>query len=209
MNSDGLSPEKRCPMSRGNRIRLSAAAAALALSLTTLTACSAGAGAAGHSGPTLAETKSPVQLLRNEAATRIPPAVIESVSQTADVSVACKTEAEDPKGLRRSWYSDVQVTVEAGSAWRVDTIVDDLAASFVDQGWVATPLDTRSDTHALKLTKKSMPSAIRITAHRPDPAATAVVGTSEPVTIDLALNGPCVDTDGAKSDAVMKLEAHG
>jgi hypothetical protein len=196
-------------MVRGNRIRVSAALAALALSLVGLTACSADDGKPAHSGLTLAETKSPVQLLRNEAATRIPPAAIESVSQTADVSVACKTEAEDPEGLRRSWHSDVEVTIETGSAWRVDAIVDDLAASFVEQGWVATPLDTRSDKHAVKLTKEGMLSAIRVTAHRPDPAATVAVGDTEPVTIDLALNGPCVDTDGAKSDAVKKLEAQG
>jgi hypothetical protein len=194
-------------MVRGNRIRVSAALAALALTIVGLTACSSSTGASNGSGPTLAETKSPVQLLRNEAATRIPPAAIESVVQTEDMSVACKTEAEDPQGLRRSWHSDVRVTVDPSSAWRVDTIVDDLVASFVEQGWVATPIDTRSDKHGLKLSKEGMASAIRVTANRPDPADTTAVATDEPVSIDLALNGPCVDTEGADSDAVRKLEA--
>jgi hypothetical protein len=193
-------------MVRGNHIRVSAALAALALTFA-LSACSSTGGASAGSGPSLAETKSPVQLLRNEAATRIPPAAIESVVQTEDKSMPCKTEAEDPEGLRRSWHSDVRVTVDPSSAWRVDMIVDELAASFVDQGWVATPLDTRADKHGVRLSKEGMASAIRVTANRPDPAATEAVPDAEPVSIDLALNGPCVDTAGADSDSVRKLEA--
>jgi hypothetical protein len=190
-------------MVRGSH-QVQAGLAILAVALLGLTGCSP----AASSGPSLADTKSPVQLLRNEAASRIPPAAIESVGETEDLSVRCKTESEDPEGRRRSWHSNVEVTIDRASMWRVDAIVDQVGQSFADQGWVVAPLDARPRTHALELTREGATSEIRVSAHRPDPDAEPLASDlTDPVTISLELHGPCVDTDGENSDAVRKLEA--
>ena len=187
----------------GDRKRMTAVVALIALTLAATTGCAA----AATGGPTLADTKSPVQLLRNEVASRIPPAVIETVSETEDYSIRCKSESEDPIGLRRSWHSNAQVTVEAGAIWRVDTIVDEIGQSFADQGWSAAPVTVDDHTHAVELTREGSASEIRVSAHRPNPEAPLASDEGEPVTIDVELHGPCVDTEGPDSDAVRKLEA--
>lgn len=187
----------------GDRTRTIAAIALAAVLLTGATGCAT----ATKSGPTLADTKSPVQLLRNEVASRIPPAVIETVSETEDYSIRCKSESEDPVGLRRSWHSNAQVTVETGAVWRVDAIVDEIGQSFAEQGWTSTPVSVDDHTHAVELTRENSASEIRVSAHRPNPEAPLASDEGEPVTIDVELHGPCVDTEGPDSDAVRKLEA--
>ena len=190
-------------MVRGSH-RIQAGLAAVAVVVLGLTGCSP----ATSSGLSLADTKSPVQLLRNEAASRIPPAAIESVGETEDLSVRCKTESEDPEGLRRSWHSNVEVTIDRASTWRVDAIVDQVGQSFADQGWDVEPLAAHPRTHALELTREGATSEIRVSAHRPDPDSEPLASDlTDPVTISLELHGPCVDTDGENSDAVRKLEA--
>jgi len=157
---------------------------------------------------TLAVTKSPVQLLRNEAAGRIPPATIESVSNTEDVSKSCRAEDQDPDGLMRSWHSTAQVLVEEASAWRIDAVADGIAQSFVDQGWTARPLGGSPTSHVVLLSSETSPAEIQISANRPDPDAspTSTVATVEDVTIELSVHGPCVKTEGPESAAVKKLE---
>ena len=190
-------------MVRGSH-RIQAGLAAVAVVVLGLTGCSPET----SSGLSLADTKSPVQLLRNEAASRIPPAAIESVGETEDLSVRCKTESEDPEGLRRSWHSNVEVTIDRASTWRVDAIVDQVGQSFADQGWDVEPLAAHPRTHALELTREGATSEIRVSAHRPDPDSEPLASDlTDPVTISLELHGPCVDTDGENSDAVRKLEA--
>ena len=184
--------------------RVIVAATVAVLSLT----CAVGCAEANPGGTSLADTKSPVQLLRNEAASRIPPAAIESVSKTEDMSVRCKTESEDPAGLRRAWHSNTVVAIEAAAVWRVDAIVDEIGASFVEQGWTLTPVAAHDRTHALTLSREGSASEIRVSAHRPDPGAAPLAADADkPVTIDVETHGPCVDTEGADSDAVKKLEA--
>ena len=124
----------------GDHIRTAAAAALVALSLAGLTACagSSSPSAGGGAALTLAQTKSPVQLLRNEAASRIDEFVVETVNETEDLSTACKTEEADPLGLSRSWTSSVEVSLKEGSAWRTSIVADELVASFEEQGWVAS-----------------------------------------------------------------------
>jgi hypothetical protein len=184
--------------------RACAAAALIVVSL----AGAAGCAQASPVGPSLADTKSPVQLLRNEAASRIPPAAIEAVSRTDDRSARCDTESVDPEGLRRSWRSSTEVTVEAAATWRVDTIVDDIGQSFAEQGWTVTPVAAHDGTHALTLHRDGSASDIRISAHRPDPGTEpTATDAEEPVTIEVSTRGPCVDTEGPDSDAVKKLEA--
>jgi len=187
----------------GDRTRMTAALALITLTLAGVTGCAT----AKTGGPTLADTKSPVQLLRNEVASRIPPAVIETVSDTEDFSIRCKSESEDPVGLRRSWHSNAQVTVVSGSIWRVDQVVDDIGQSFADQGWTVTPVDVDDHTHALELSREGSSSEIRVSAHRPNVDAPLASDGEDPVTIDLELHGPCVDTEGPDSDEVRKLEA--
>ena len=64
-------------------------------------------GCAGTTAPgegavtaTLSQTKSVAQLLRNEAASRLPHIVVKDVNETLDVSEACETDADD--GDRKS-----------------------------------------------------------------------------------------------------------
>jgi hypothetical protein len=187
----------------GDPKRLVAVAAVIVVTLTGAVGC-----AAASDGPTLADTKSPVQLLRNEAASRIPPAAIGSVTETGDFSMACESESEDPEGLRRSWHSNTQVTVEAASTWRVDAIVDALAESFGDQGWTVTPVAAHDRTHAVTLTREGSASKLRVSAHRPDPESPPLAADEgKPITIDVESNGPCVNTAGGDSDEVKQLEA--
>ena len=53
---------------------------------------------------TLVETKSPVQLLRNDAWYRLPDVMIKSDSETSDVSVGCD---QDATGVLRAWRTFV------------------------------------------------------------------------------------------------------
>ena len=189
--------------------RRAAAITIVILAAASLAGCGTDGGTTAKTA-SLATTKSPVQLLRNEAAGRIPPAVIESVTETEDLSKACLDESEDPKGLSRSWYSSAQVLVENASAWRVDAVVDGVAQSFVDQGWLARPLGGSATSRVILLSSETSPAEIQLSANRPDPDAAApdaeASAETVDVTIDLSVHGPCVATDGADSDAVKKLE---
>ena len=187
----------------GDHTRIVAGMATVALSLVCLTACAAGSGAAAGSGGgsdlTLAQTKSPVQLLRNEAASRIDEFVVESVNETEDTSASCKTEAADPLGLSRSWMSSVEVSLKEGSAWRLSIVADELVASFEKQGWIAS---------------RGAPSAVTYTGLKSETSAATIgltVTTEDlaagiPAKLQITSKGPCVDTDGAESDEVKRLE---
>jgi len=145
----------------------------------------------------LAETKSPVQLLRNEAASRIPEAVIEEVIHSQDVSTNCMTEETDPDGLIRSWDSSVRVMINAENGEDVQGIVDDLAASFVEQGWEKGTFGVAS---IIDLSSETSPVSIHVSVSKAD------AETGEGGAIQLTASGPCVETDGAESDEVINLE---
>jgi len=182
----------------GDHIRSVAAAALVTISLAGLTACGSTT-TDDHHGLTLAQTKSPVQLLRNEAASRIDEFVVETVDETEDVSVACKTEDKDPLGRSRSWTSSVEVSLKAGSAWRAGIVAEDLIASFEKQGWVAS---------------RGLPSAVTYTGLKSETSAAQIgltlsnedVAAGLPAKLLITTKGPCVATDGAASDEVAKLE---
>jgi hypothetical protein len=194
-------------LSRGSVVVASAIAI---LFVFTATGCAAESDT--KAGVTLAATKSPVQLLRNEAATRIPTSIIETVTQTEDISKACLDEAQDPQGLQRAWHSSAQVVVEDAAHWRIDAVTDEIAATFVEQGWVARPLGGTPTSHVILLSSPNSPAEIQLSANRPDPDAsptstsTAAGEAVETVTIDLSVHGPCVATEGPESSAVKKLE---
>ena len=186
----------------GDHTRIAAGLAAVTLSLVCLTACATDSGAAGSGGGsklTLAQTKSPVQLLRNEAASRIDEFIVENVDETEDLSVACKTEAADPLGLSRSWTSSVEVSLKEGSAWRASIVADELIASFEKQGWIAS---------------RGAPSAVTYTGLKSETSAATIgltvttedLAAATPAKLLITSKGPCVATEGAESDEVKKLE---
>ena len=177
--------------------------AVVSLALVGMTACASTGGTPGAGGKgatlTLAQTKSPVQLLRNEAAGRVDEFVVETVNETQDLSSACKTAEADPLGLSRSWTSSVDVSLKAGSAWRLDIVVADLIASFEAQGWVASS-GMQSDVAYTSLTSETSAATIGLSTTAADDAA------GLPAKLQITTKGPCVDTGGAESDEVKKLE---
>jgi len=147
---------------------------------------------------TLAKTKSPVQLLRNEAASRVPTAVVQTVESSEDTSIGCKTEAVDPKGLVRRWKSSVLMDFEKGSSWRVSDVAEELAQSFVDEGWTLSrgPV-TKTSVMILESERSSAGIEVQSTLPKEDKTG---------ATIRITTTGPCVETDGLDSSEVRKLE---
>ena len=189
---------RRYTMSRTKQARMVAGLLAMLTVSVALSACTPAEAPAGkYPDLTLGETKSPVQLLRNEAAGRIPESVIAEVVHSQDVSTNCMTEETDPDGLIRSWDSSVRVTINADNGDNVQQLVDDLADSFVEQGWkkgtfgVASIVDLSSD---------NSPVSIHVSVSKAD------AETGEGGAIQLTASGPCVETDGAESDEVLNLE---
>jgi hypothetical protein len=153
----------------------------------------------GSATATLAQTKSPVQLMRNEAAARVPTGAVSSNEQVEDLSVACKTEAADPEGRDRSWRSSALVNIGDDSAWRVDKIGDDVAASFVEEGWT---LSKGPKTTTTILILENPGSAASITLAVTEAAEDGESSAS----IRVTAAGPCVLTDGKDSQEVKQLE---
>lgn len=153
-------------------------------------------GCAPDQGISLAEAKSNVQLLRNDAASRIPADLVDIVLVSSDLSVSCEPESTDPDGLMRSWHSGARISLQPGAD--LSAVIDDLVASFVAQGWEQAP---GSSTTATTLSKPTIFTDIAITATREDEDA------EKAAEITLALTSPCVLTDGESSKEVRQLEA--
>ena len=186
----------------GDHTRKAAALAVVALSLAALTACASQSGGTADTATatlTLAQTKSPVQLLRNEAANRIDEFIVETINETEDLSAPCKTAEADPLGLERSWTSSVEVSLKAGSAWRAAIVADELVASFEEQGWIASRGAPSAVTYT-GLKSENSAATIGLTVTSEDLAA----GT--PAKLQITTKGPCVTTGGAESDEVKRLE---
>ena len=179
-----------------------------ALSAITLAGCaSPGAGIPGdYPDVTLAETKSPAQLLRNEAAARLPEEVIDEIVEAEDVSVACLSEADDPEGLVRSWHSTVDVRIVGDVT--VASLVSDLVASFEEQGWVARDLGGTSSVVKKLLESDGSLADIQVSGLTPDAnqASTSLEEVVDQPTVTIGVHGPCVRTGGAESDEVAALE---
>ena len=184
-----------------------AASAILLITVLMLTGCAASApgtaDAADGAYPdvSLAETKSPVQLLRNSAASRIAPEVIDSVVETTDESRACLSAAEDPTGTVRYWVSGADIDVVRWHAWRVDEIAKILVGTFIETGWRTSTVAGDNGADATLLETNSSSAKIRVEA----------VGTEDDsaATIHITTEGPCVKTDGADSDEVKTLDGTG
>ena len=178
-----------------------------ALSLSALTACAPPVTVPGdYPDVSLADTKSPAQLLRNEAAARLPAEVIDQIIEAEDASVACLSESDDPEGVVRSWHSTVNVTIQGGT--EVATLVTDLAASFSEQGWAVRDLGGNASVSQKLLESESSLADIQVTGLTPDDGATSVSleEVVEQPTVKIAVHGPCVRTGGTESDEVTALE---
>lgn len=168
------------------------AAAALCLALG-LSACSA-----TDAPHTLVETKSPTQLLRNEAAQRLMGGTDEVVAEQKDYSAACKDEVDDPQGLYRSWRSTLLAWVPPESAIGVDQFVGALATSFSEDGWVLH--EEQGDDAVSKVTTVTSSKSIvslKFTSTEDD---------GDGASVYIEASGPCVLTAGPDSDEVKDLE---
>ena len=189
--------------------RMLVAVLSLSLSVGALTAC-AGATAQGgvpagdYPDLTLAQSKSPVQLLRNEAVSRIPEEVVLNAPSNIDGSQACLSSSEDPDGVIRRWTSAIDVNLRLPEAPNTQAIVDGVLASFTEDGWrSAVVAGSKADNDAYLLTNRGAGSAsTSLTELRIEPIV-AIDGASS--FIRVAVSGPCVVTDGAKSAEVADL----
>ena len=191
-------------MSMGETMFQKLAAVSAALLLLTLAGCAsdtptAGAGAEAVS---LAQSKSPVQLLRNEAVSRLPRIIAQDVAETSDTSVACLPAEEDPDGISRSWRSSLTLVVTNSRAASINDATEGLVDSFVDQGWTATEDQREGEPVPFTLiTSATSPVAIEVQQHPKTADSKA--------SITIVTSGPCVVTDGEGSDEVLALEGVG
>ena len=166
-----------------------------ALGIVLLLAGCAGTAESGSSGePRLVDTKSPVQLLRNDATGLVDEADIASIRKEVDQSEPCYTEEKNPGGLIRQWKSSVELVLADGTD-RV-AIMDKLVTSFTDQGWTSEELSNTADLWDVTLSSDASLATIEISS-----SELSVVSI-----IRVVSTGPCVKTDGPDSDEVKSLE---
>lgn len=172
------------------------AIAGVAISIVfVLAGCAGTADNSGTGGELrLVDTKSPVQLLRNDATNRVAEEDIASIRKEVDHSEPCDTEAENPGGLVRQWRSSVELVLADGTD-RV-AIMEALLASFTDQNWTAEELDKTEDLWDVALSSDSSVASIEISS-----SELSIVSI-----IRVIATGPCVDTDGPDSEEVKSLE---
>lgn len=183
---------------------------ALVLAVGSLTACgsaepTADVPAGDYPDLTLAESKSPAQLLRNEAVSRIPADVILNAGSDIDGSQACLSEDEDPKGIIRRWNSSVDVNLRLPEAPNTQAIVDGVLASFTDEGWMSQAITgSKADNQAHLLTNGTAGATSVSLAQVRIEAIVASDGASSFIHIEAI--GPCVVTGGADSAEVKELD---
>ena len=193
-----------------HRTRLIGLATA-ALALTMLSACSTPQTSSvpgDYPDVSLAETKSPAQLLRNEAANRLPAAAIDQIIESQDASVACLSEKDDPQGLIRSWHSTADVLIVDDGVTSAQDLVNDLAASFEEQGWTSRNLGGNASVTSKLLDSETSLADIQISGFNINDtmASTGLEQKVEQTTVQIQVHGPCVRTAGAESDEVTVLE---
>lgn len=185
-----------------------ASAFALVFALGTLTGCggptSANVPAGDYPDLTLAESKSPAQLLRNTAVSRIPADVVLNVGTDTDGSEACLTEEEDPDGLIRRWNSSVDVNLKLPQAPNTQAIVDEVIASYTDEGWMSQQITgSKADNQAHLLTNgTSEATSVSLAQVRIEAVISGDKSTSY---IRIEAIGPCVVTEGENSSEVKQL----
>ena len=185
-------------------------AAVAVLALTLLSGCGASVPTVPGTYPdvSLAESKSPAQLLRNEAATRLPAEVIDEIIESEDSSVACLSEEDDPTGIVRSWHSTADVLIVDDGVVDVQALVNDLTASFEEQGWTARSLGGNASVTSKLLESETSLADIQIAGYKPNDTmpSTGLETKVEQTTVQIQVHGPCVRTGGAESDEVTGLQ---
>jgi hypothetical protein len=172
------------------------ACAVAATVISGISGCaSSGSSTSGAIG--LSDVKSPLQLLRNEAASRVPKDVISSAGTTTDIAVPCESAETDPDQKMLSWESSVLLNIQYASSTDVATLRDDLISSFREQGWTQGISTTPG---AVRIQKKSSIATIDV-AVVPRNEVTKIGGQ-----LDIIVTGPCVRTAGKDSDEVKRLE---
>jgi hypothetical protein len=78
--------------------------------------------------------------------------------------------------------------------------VDEVVASLVAQGWKSTASSPSLKMHDTRLTSEKVSSVIRLRAT--DASANGDIGAS----LEITVNGLCVETDGPDSDEVKRLD---
>jgi hypothetical protein len=171
------------------------AAGAIAVALI-LSACSAAPDTAtsGEGELTLVQSKSPVQLIRNDATNRVDKELVSDIRKTTDASTPCYNEEDNPGGLIRQWKSSAELVL-VGGADR-DAATKSLVDSVIDQGWTAEEVSEDDSFGLTLLTSSSSVASIEISSA--DFSAVAI--------IRITATGPCVVTDGPDSDEVTSLE---
>lgn len=162
--------------------------APMALLILALSAC-----APEPAGPTLAETKSPVQLLRNETASRVPAAMVAEVTTTVDASSSCRTAEADPEGLQRAWKSSARLTLVPEAD--LDLVLSKLYISLREDGWAQGIYGSAS---IVEFTRDDSLANIHVSVKK--------ASDSDPAELQLQVAGPCVMTAGEASDEVRSLE---
>ena len=156
----------------------------------TLASCAGEA----EAGLTLAQSKSPVQLLRNEAASRVPDGLVAEVENVSDGSTNCRSAEVDPEALQRSWKSSVRMVLVPGAD--LDLMLSKLYVSFLEDGWEQGTFGSDS---IVEFTRDSSVATIHISARK--------ATDDKPAEVQVQVAGPCVMTDGEGSDEVVNLEA--
>lgn len=166
-------------------------AAATLAAVLLLTGCATQPQAS--SGLSLLDTKSPVQLMRNEAADRLDPTVFDDVRKTSDASFPCVTDDGNEGGFVRQWKSSTDLGLVDGADQVVAAM--QIVDSLVGQGWEVEESDEESAVDLTVLTNSESLATIEVAA--------ADESTSSLVRI--TATGPCVMTEGPDSAEVSSL----
>ena len=144
---------------------------------------------------TLGETKSIVQLMRNDVAGSIPSSVVVGTGDSTDLSVACFPTSNDPDGLVRAWESSVHIDILETAAGGVWGVFDRVVTSYQNKGWKVENVELPDASQAVRLTSGSIIASIQLS-----------IPEDESPVIELVTTGPCAATGGADSEEVKHLE---
>lgn len=165
--------------------RTTACVLATALMLTL-----AGCSAEPHRGPRLADAKSIVQLVRNEAGERIPAESVAEVSVLSDGSEECVGQDDDSAGTQRRWVATSLITFTADAGDTLEATYADLINSFSANGWSEV---SYGGGGSVTLNKPESQESIAFLATAADDAA------GEPASITMSIVSGCVETVGDES----------
>jgi hypothetical protein len=156
-----------------------------------------GCTASDDTGISLADTKSSVQLMRNDVTGKVSDEVTKEVTEVGDGSVGCGDE------FNRRWRSTALIELLPDSSSKIDAIAQTLQGLFVAKGWVSGAKPGGDGITIYKLTSPDAQSTIDLTATE--------LGESgkDGATIHVEINGPCVLTEGPGSDELARLTAEG